>query len=161
MTEKFIFQESQKSLSQKIYLWPMLFGFGLFVGFYVKADFQADSDRIGYILTILFYVLICVVLLATKLETSITSSKITVQFKPFQRKPISYALEDIATWKVRKYRPIAEYGGWGIRFGLKGKRAYSIAGRYGIDLKLKNGKIVLIGTQIPEEAERAMTKLFG
>jgi len=60
---------------------------------------------------------------------------------------------------VRKYSPIGEYGGWGYR--VAGKRsgvAYNISGNMGIQIELKNGKKILLGTRKPEEAKEALRK---
>jgi len=52
---------------------------------------------------------------------------------------------------LRKYSPIGEYGGWGFRYG-----AYNIKGSQGLQLKFKNGKMLLIGTQRPEELQKVL-----
>jgi hypothetical protein len=52
-----------------------------------------------------------------------------------------------------------EYGGWGIRYGRKG-RAYNVSGNMGLDLTLKPSKSFLIGTQTPDSIRYAMEKLM-
>jgi hypothetical protein len=59
---------------------------------------------------------------------------------------------------VRKYKPLAEFGGWGLRFGVSGK-AYNISGNKGLQLELTNNKKLLIGTQKPEELSEALNKI--
>jgi hypothetical protein len=59
----------------------------------------------------------------------------------------------VASIEVRKYSPIKEYGGWGFRYGFKNGKAYNISGNMGLQLILKNGDRILIGTQKPEELE--------
>ena len=59
---------------------------------------------------------------------------------------------------VRKYKPIWEYLGWGIRFGPSG-RAYNTMGKIGLQLELKNGRKILIGTQKKEELKEIIQKL--
>jgi len=66
----------------------------------------------------------------------------------FLRKRIAW--EEIERIYARTYSPISEYGGWGIRYGQAGT-AYNIRGNQGIQLELKNGKRLLIGTQQPQE----------
>ena len=60
---------------------------------------------------------------------------------------------------IRNYDPIGDYGGWGIKGGLlwgkKGK-SVTISGDIGIQLKLKNGKLLLIGTQKKSEASKVL-----
>ncbi|HOK66664.1 MAG TPA: hypothetical protein PK054_09305 [Anaerohalosphaeraceae bacterium] len=60
------------------------------------------------------------------------------------------AWEEIERLYARTYSPISEYGGWGIRYGQAGT-AYNIRGNQGIQLELKNGKRILIGTQQPQK----------
>jgi hypothetical protein len=47
---------------------------------------------------------------------------------------------------VRKYKPLLEYGGYGIR-GFGNNRALNIAGKTGLQLIFKDGRKLLIGTQ--------------
>ena len=40
-----------------------------------------------------------------------------------------------------------DYGGWGIRYGRKGKgKAYSVSGNSGVLLTFNNNKTILIGS---------------
>lgn len=92
-----------------------------------------------------------------KLKTKINGEGISFTFKPIINKPKLYRWEDIKEAYVRKYQAIWEYGGWGIRFGMKG-RAYNTSGNKGLQLILNSGKKILIGTQKPEELENFLKK---
>lgn len=97
-----------------------------------------------------------------RLETNIDSQGIKFGFHPFQRKRIFYAWNDIAEINVIQYSPLKEYGGWGWRISLTGKgQAYNVSGNKGIQVKLKNGKQRLIGTQRPEEVQGAIHHFFN
>lgn len=89
-------------------------------------------------------------------KTEIDSSNIKLTIKPFVNKQISFS--DLESWSVRTYKPIKEYGGWGIRFGRNGS-AYNIRGNKGLQLVLKNGKKILIGTQKDSELNRVMKSI--
>lgn len=104
-----------------------------------------------------------------KLLTQIDETSISIRFAPLQRKPRVITKEEISRYEIRKYRPIIEYGGWGLRtrrdsiisyrrrhFGI----AYNVKGNMGLQLYLTNGKKILIGTQNPTGIERAMKKLM-
>jgi hypothetical protein len=93
------------------------------------------------------------------LETNINDTGIYYRFRPFQRKPRVIKPEDIMNYDVKKYSPLRDYGGWGIRYGLKGK-AYNVSGNQGVLFKLKNGKRFMIGTQNPVSIKAAMDKLM-
>ena len=59
------------------------------------------------------------------------------------------------------YNPIMDFGGWGYRVSWKGKgTALNVKGNKGIELILKNGKKITIGTQKPEEAMHAINSYF-
>ncbi|MBJ2175825.1 hypothetical protein JBL43_16340 [Aureibaculum sp. A20] len=65
---------------------------------------------------------------------------------------------DISKVYVRKYNAITEYGGWGFRGYIfkTGGKAFNVMGNKGIQIVLKNGKKMLIGTQKEVEAERIL-----
>jgi hypothetical protein len=89
------------------------------------------------------------------LKTEITNEEIRVSFFPFFRRSIKW--EDIEEAYVRQYKPLAEYGGWGVRVSHKGL-AYNVSGKMGLQLVLKKGKKrILIGTQLPDELQRVVT----
>lgn len=91
------------------------------------------------------------------LETEISQEGISVRFFPFHLKKKFFAWDEITKAEVREYSPLLEYGGWGIRRGRSG-RAYNVKGKMGLQLVLKNGKKVLIGTQKAEELKQILAE---
>jgi hypothetical protein len=91
-----------------------------------------------------------------KLYTRIDSMGVHYRMTPFHFKEQTIPWEDIDLIHVRKYSPIMEYGGWGIRYGRSGK-AFNVRGNYGIQIVRKNGKKLLLGTQRPEDAARQLS----
>lgn len=80
-----------------------------------------------------------------------------IRFFPFIKKVIDY--DQIASCEAVKYRPIREFGGWGIRFA-HGETAYTISGDCGVRIQLKNGKKILIGSHQHERlADEIKNKL--
>ena len=96
---------------------------------------------------------------SSKLETYIKKEGITVRFYPIQTNFKLYKWEDISTCYVRQYSPIKEFGGWGVRGGLGKSNALNVSGNMGIQLELKNGYKLLIGTCKPEEVMEVLRKL--
>jgi hypothetical protein len=92
------------------------------------------------------------------LHTMITNEGVYVRFGPIQKKFRFYPWEDIATLHIRKYAPISEYGGWGIR-GWGSNKAYNTSGDTGLQLKFKNGNKLLIGTQQPSVLREALSQI--
>jgi hypothetical protein len=92
---------------------------------------------------------------AMKLTVRLDDAGLHVRFIPLVKRDIP--LDEIARWEARTYRPILEYGGWGIRCGWKGM-AYNVSGNRGVQLQLANGKRLLIGSQRPEELAAAISQ---
>jgi len=86
-----------------------------------------------------------------KLKTKIDEKGIEYSFYPLQMKPKTIQWSEINKIYVRKYKPIMEYGGWGIK-----SSARNVKGNIGIQLIFKNGKRFLIGTQKKQEVERIL-----
>ena len=94
-----------------------------------------------------------------KLTTEVNQDGIYVWFFPLlvnQTIPFS----DIARYEARRYRPILEYGGWGVRYGWRGK-AYNVRGNRGVQLEMRDGKRLLIGSQRAEELASAIAAGMG
>ena len=97
-----------------------------------------------------------------KFKTRIDNEGIYYQFYPFHLKEKRIGWNEIDKIYVRKYKPIMEYGGWGIRFKpFKKDIAYNIWGNWGLQIEKSNGKKILLGTQRPEDIKRAMLEMEG
>ena len=87
-----------------------------------------------------------------RLDTVIDRRGVTYRFFPIQVNMKTLSWGDVDRVYVRQYYPLAEYGGWGIRFGFgKTGMAYNISGNMGLQLEKKDGKRLLIGTNRPSE----------
>lgn len=87
--------------------------------------------------------------LAAQLRTEVRDDGIHVRFRPFHLRERSWSFDEIAGMEPRRYSPMKEFGGWGIRLGPAGW-AYNTSGDLGIQLVLRSGKRILIGTQDPD-----------
>lgn len=88
-----------------------------------------------------------------KLVTEVRDDGLYVRLFPLPFRHIAW--DKIKSHRVRTYHPLLEYGGWGIRFGISGK-AYNARGNRGVQLVLRSGRRVLIGSQMPESLDAAM-----
>jgi hypothetical protein len=95
----------------------------------------------------------------TKLITVIYEKEIRLRFPPFFSKQKIIPFKMIKNMEVRKYNPITEFGGWGLRYGLRGK-AYNVKGNIGLQIQFINGKKLLIGTQKPDQVKWAISKML-
>jgi hypothetical protein len=68
---------------------------------------------------------------------------------------------EISEAYVRKYDAISEYGGWGLKVGAFWRKskgiAINVSGDTGIQLELKNGKKILIGTKLEDQAKQVIS----
>lgn len=94
-------------------------------------------------------------LYAARLITDVCPDALYLRFFPLSQRRIPWS--DIASCQARSYRPIREYGGWGIRFG-RGGMAYNVSGNMGVQLELRRGKALLVGSQ---RAERLASVIRG
>lgn len=88
------------------------------------------------------------------LTTEVTSTTLTLRFKPLLTRHI--ALSEIKTFEACTYRPLWEYGGWGIRWAGPKRMAYNVSGNRGVQLELNDGRRILVGSQQPEALEQAI-----
>jgi hypothetical protein len=112
------------------------------------------------IVIVAFTVLLTILFLRFTLLTQIRKDGIYVKFFPFHLSFRKYGWEEISKAFVRKYNPITEYGGWGIRFGVIGKgKAFNVSGNEGLQLEFYNKKKLLIGTKKPTELAETLRRI--
>lgn len=119
---------------------------------------QPILNSIPFFSGIIIVALVTTLLLKIKLITKIDKNGIHYEFFPLQFKLILLSWENIESCSIRRYNAITEYGGWGMRFNFfrKNGKALTTKGNIGLQLVLKNGKKILIGTQKKEDMERTL-----
>lgn len=139
----------------------VLFGHGLYQQLYLGEPWghNPTSDRTLVITAALVFALavgLLAALLALRLSIFVDATHLHVRFLPFLRRSIP--LDQIARCEARTYRPLREYGGWGIRWGWGGRGwVYSVSGNRGVQLEFVSGKRLLIGSRRPEQLADAIT----
>ena len=91
----------------------------------------------------------------THLITEVRQDALYYRYFPFHTSLQRIPFDQIESFEAITYNPIRDYGGWGIRYWLKGK-AYSARGNKGVRFVLTGGARVLIGSQRPEELARSL-----
>ncbi len=114
---------------------------------------------ISFFIVLGFSVGIILLFWKTRLITEVDNRSIQVRFPPFFLKAKVFPTDTIEEYRIRQYKPLLEYGGWGIRLGRKG-RAYNVKGKTGLQLVFKGGKRLLIGTQRGDALNRAVKKMM-
>ncbi len=153
-----IFKEEQKFAQPLIYI-------GLFVATVVvfipiikewnSITLLPLNKLLGSLSGVIILGLVVILFLFSKLRTRIDEKGVSFKFTPFHFKSKLINWKEVDKAYLRKYNAISEYGGWGIKGGIpwvKGNgRAYNVKGNIGLQLELRNGKRILIGTQKENE----------
>ncbi|MEP6769046.1 MAG: hypothetical protein ABJC61_10280 [Acidobacteriota bacterium] len=90
-----------------------------------------------------------------KMKTTVGSDAVTVRFGFLNTTRIP--LSEIARAEAIAYRPVRDYGGWGIR-GFGRRRALNVRGDRGVLIVRTNGSTVMIGSQRPRELLSALAR---
>jgi len=154
--DKIIFKETQRYNQWWLQILLVISNLAFIYNLYTNNELLTH----GWILV--FPVIITILIYTIRLEYTLSTNAITYRLYPFQIQLKKIEKKEIATIFIRKYNPIFEFGGWGYRAFLRSNNgALNIWGNMGIQLVLKNGKRLLIGTQLPEDAEIAIEEFWG
>lgn len=166
--KKFLFKEEQKFTRLWILvLMTVSFLVPLFLlGNELANSIKKHEDDLTVVFAAFLSVLIIggvLILLFSKMKlvTEIGETKIAFKFPPLIRNWKIIEKEEIERFEVRQYKPIQEYGGWGIKATNPKNKAYHVRGNVGLQFFLKNGNKILIGTQKKQTIEHAMNKIFN
>lgn len=173
--ERLIYKEEQ-SFRQSFIPWIMIvsilimiggFGVSIYQQLYLGKPYGDEPMSNNGLIwsSILSFVVMSTVfifILSGNLVTEIWSDGIRYKFSPLVRKMKHIPLSEIASVDVSKYRPIAEFGGWGWRKRLiSRKTAYNVSGNIGIRVIRNNGSQVMFGTHKQDEMKRAVDKMMN
>jgi hypothetical protein len=117
-------------------------------------------DVVLVIIWVLIGIFLPVFFFTLRLYTAVYSDRIELRFTPFAIYRREIRIDEIVSFQNRVYKPLKEYGGWGIRIGFR-KRAVSMSGHRGVELVLKSGRKFMIGSQRPDELYTAIQKAMS
>jgi hypothetical protein len=173
--KEIIYSESQRFRSTAwLYFVLLLFVFmvtltlyGLFSQLVLNIPFGSNPMSDGGLIAVsVFTLLLPVTLLwlfwSASLEVIIATDGLYFRYVPFINKYRKIEIIAIENCEVRKYRPIMEFGGWGVRYSMKEKTiCYNVRGNLGLFVVLKSGKRILFGSQDPHKLKAALDKVRG
>lgn len=97
----------------------------------------------------------------TQLITRVDATGVHVRFAPWQRTGRHIPWTQVQACRVRRYRPLIDFGGWGLRRTSGGRiEAYTVRGDLALELDLGDHKRLLIGTARPEQLAELL-RLWG
>lgn len=117
-------------------------------------------DWIMLVLLLVFGVLFPLFFYSLKMITEVRKDGLYVRFYPFHFSFRAFLFKTIKSYDVITYRPIRDYGGWGVRHGLKGI-AYNAKGNRGVLFEFAEGsevKKLMIGSQVPEKLSEVICR---
>ncbi|MFD1512511.1 hypothetical protein [Halomarina rubra] len=89
------------------------------------------------------------------LTTEVRNDGLYIQLWPLQRSFQRVPWTAIESAEAVRYRPLREYGGWGIRW-RPGTVAYSVSGSRGVFVSRDGDRDILVGSERPDELETAI-----
>ena len=157
------FMETQKFRQWWIWvilLMALLIPVGAFTATYFSNKQNSLKELPALIPAVILIGLVIVLTLSARLTTEIDEYVISYRFYPFHFSPLKIRWEDVQLAYVRNCKPILEYGGWGLRFTFRNGKAYNVMGNAGLQLQLKNGKKIFLGTQKQSDLKNFMQVLY-
>lgn len=96
------------------------------------------------------------------LKTTIYDDRIEITYAPLINKPKVFPKSYISEIYIRQFKPLLEYGGWGIRYSMFDKGlCYNVAGsKIGIQIIFQDGQKLLISTRKAEEIEAFLQEYY-
>lgn len=108
-----------------------------------------DATTLGISLLMM---ILSLLILTIRLDTMVDAGGLHIRFWPFMQRHI--ALDEVAETEITAYRGV----GTGIRLGSKHGTVYNLAGGEGVQLRLRSGEPVFIGSRHPRQLEEAIRK---
>lgn len=162
--QEILYHEVQRP--HQIWIWAIvLFAAGaawltLIQQFFIGDESRSTgNDVFTIILWLLFGIAFPVFVAIIKLEITVTPDRVTARFFPLLTR--RFSAKDIAFAGARDYKPLREYGGWGIRHTPRNGRAYSISGTRGVQMALNDETLVLLGSRRADELAEAIAGIAG
>lgn len=154
------FREEQKfeSVWTLVWLVPVaIIGYGLFVELW-----GGDHPISIFLLTsaLIVSLIVAVWFNQIKLITEVRAEGVRIHFVLMWAQR-TIAWRDIQRVEAITYRPIKDFGGWGVRWATARGIVYNARGNRGVRMELSNGERVLIGSQRTEELISAITQRIG
>jgi hypothetical protein len=155
-----IFREVQKV--HQWWIWALVLGVAAFawVIFFTQVVLDIPfgnkpaPDPVLWIILVVMGILAPFFVQSCRLTTEVGEKQLTMSWFPLYRR--NFAYRDIASVEAVTYHPLLHYGGWGLRYNPWRGWVYSMSGNRGVQLVLKDGKRVLIGSYHAEELAHAI-----
>ena len=155
------FREVQKH--RQVWVWLIVFGAALLMWYALVQQIilgqpfgtNPGPDWMIWLFWLLIGIGLPLLFLYMKLIVEVGDDGVHIRYVPFISRLIPF--EEIQGHEARSYKPIREYGGWGIRWWGGQRRAYNVSGDQGVELKLRSGDRIMIGSQRADALAEAIS----
>ena len=113
------------------------------------------SDNGMIVMWIVFGIIFPVFMYSLRLVVEVRKDGLYIRFYPFHLSFKRTPFEKLKSYEARDYRPLRDYGGWGLRYGSRGK-AYSTSGNRGVMLEYTDGGRLMLGSQKADDLALAI-----
>lgn len=103
--------------------------------------------------------LLAVIFSRVKMLVKLDEGGLLVRMRPFHTAGRNIAWNEVAAVTLRKCNAFGEFGGWGIRYTLGGKKGYVWNGKHCIELVTSNGKRIVITVVDIDGLTRYLTEI--
>ena len=128
-----------------------------FIDLYLSGGYDLFLLTLQYALVAIILTGALAYLWSIRLVLKIDKESIQYQFFPLHYRKHKLKWEEIEHLEFIEMPVSAELSGWAVRLGTW-ERMFSVSGRTGLSLSLKNGQQLFIGTQHPEELKEALDR---
>jgi membrane protein YdbS with pleckstrin-like domain len=101
------------------------------------------------------------VALTLRMKVEVTPAALRVEFGWLPLYRDSVPISRIESAQAVEYHPLVQHGGWGLRGSLRQGGLLSARGHEGVQLRLDNGKVVIIGSQRASQLTDALARARG
>lgn len=115
---------------------------------------QPASDTVVWAIFLLCGLGLPLFFVRCRLLTTVTPASLRIHYRLLRHRLLP--IPDIRSCRSIVYRPMRQYGGWGIRYNRQLGWAYTAHGNRGVHLRLADGSQLLVGSQRPGELAAAL-----
>ncbi len=110
-----------------------------------------------WLMMIAFGIVFPLFMFSLRLEMRVSGGGLEYRYFPVHLKWKVVPHKNIRKAKAGDYSGLRDFGGWGIRGNRRG-RAYTVSGRYGVWITLKDGNELLFGSKKAGDLEKALNE---
>ena len=115
------------------------------------------QDWVLWVFVLVFGIGLPVLIYTARLETVVRDGSLMFRYVPFHLSWRMVPCASIVRAEAQRYSPLREFGGWGIRFGRRG-RAYTASGSRGVRIECRDGDRFLLGSGRAVELARCIAE---